>query len=310
MNNWSINISTSSVQHRETGETRRLGEYQLKLLVILAQNPGQIYTHKELTQLVWDDRVIGNNSLPNAIHALRLALGDDGRNQNIIKTVPRKGYTLIMDSISSEATSVATRETVNTEEPAEDTVPDDECTSEPATVDAVPLNSITTEETQQLLLSTVPVVKTRANRPSARFLLAVVLSVLGASSAIEWVSKRYLYEAPAIHKVMNHNYKNIQLYEIHLASETPGDNDEVQNRLQNTLSQLESMLKTRSAHMNVFFSEEHSNLNYSFEIINECSTRQLSLTFDNWKKTPKLISERIMNETVRKFKELKSCTST
>lgn len=35
-----------------------------------------------------------SNSLPTVIHSLRLALDNDGRLQEIIKTIPKKGYLL------------------------------------------------------------------------------------------------------------------------------------------------------------------------------------------------------------------------
>uniref|UniRef100_UPI0028A201C7 winged helix-turn-helix domain-containing protein n=1 Tax=Scandinavium sp. TaxID=2830653 RepID=UPI0028A201C7 len=94
VNNWLIDLPSGSILHLVTGERKRLGEYQLKLLDVLMQDAGKIFTREELTNLVWDRRVIGNNSLPNAIHALRAALEDDGKKQKIIKTIPRKGYVL------------------------------------------------------------------------------------------------------------------------------------------------------------------------------------------------------------------------
>lgn len=94
IHNWLIITESGSLFHHETAEQRRLGEYQLKLLLVLAERAGKVITREELNQLVWERRVIGNNSLPNAIHALRIALDDDGKQQRIIKTIPRKGYIL------------------------------------------------------------------------------------------------------------------------------------------------------------------------------------------------------------------------
>lgn len=34
---------------------------------------------------VWKNRIVGGNSLPTAIHALRMAIDDDGKQQEIIK---------------------------------------------------------------------------------------------------------------------------------------------------------------------------------------------------------------------------------
>lgn len=94
IHDWLIVTESGSLVHRETATQRRLGEFQLKLLLVLAERAGKVITREELTSLVWERRVIGNNSLPNAIHALRAALDDDGKKQRIIKTIPRKGYVL------------------------------------------------------------------------------------------------------------------------------------------------------------------------------------------------------------------------
>lgn len=97
VNDWVIDHHSGSICNLITMEQKRLGEYQLKLLDILAQNAGQILTREALTAQVWERRVIGNNSLPNAIHVLRVALEDDGKKQQIIKTIPKKGYLLERD---------------------------------------------------------------------------------------------------------------------------------------------------------------------------------------------------------------------
>ncbi|CFV29310.1 signal transduction response regulator%2CC-terminal effector [Yersinia enterocolitica] len=94
VNKWSIDLTSGFISHQETGEQKRLGEYQLKLLNVLLQHPGQILSRDELTNLVWKRRVIGNNSLPNAVHTLRVALGDDKKQQRIIQTIPKIGYLL------------------------------------------------------------------------------------------------------------------------------------------------------------------------------------------------------------------------
>lgn len=94
INHWIIDASSSSLIHQQSGEQRRLGEYQFRLLQVLVQHAGQILSREALNRQVWQRRVIGNNSLPNAIHALRIALDDNGTQQQIIRTIPRKGYIL------------------------------------------------------------------------------------------------------------------------------------------------------------------------------------------------------------------------
>ncbi|CCP05791.1 putative regulatory protein [Erwinia amylovora MR1] len=83
INHWSVDFASGTLLHKSSGEQRRLGEYQLKLLRVLAENAGKTVSREELNHLVWERRVIGNNSLPNAIHALRIALEDDGKQQKL-----------------------------------------------------------------------------------------------------------------------------------------------------------------------------------------------------------------------------------
>ncbi|MCN8321832.1 CadC family transcriptional regulator, partial [Escherichia coli] len=47
------------------------------------------------------------NSLPTAIHALRVAIDDDGKQQNIIKTIPKKGYLCNKEYVSLTDSSPA-----------------------------------------------------------------------------------------------------------------------------------------------------------------------------------------------------------
>ncbi|CNH98674.1 putative regulatory protein [Yersinia aldovae] len=94
INNWSIDLTSGFITHQVTQEQKRLGEYQLKLISVLLEHAGQILSREQLTTLVWKRRVIGNNSLPNAIHTLRMALGDKNKQQRIIQTIPKMGYLL------------------------------------------------------------------------------------------------------------------------------------------------------------------------------------------------------------------------
>jgi DNA-binding winged helix-turn-helix (wHTH) protein len=94
VNHWSIDLISGFITHQVTQEQKRLGEYQLKLLSVLLEHVGHVLSHDQLTQLVWKRRVIGHNSLPNAIHRLRAALDDKNKQQRIIQTIPKMGYLL------------------------------------------------------------------------------------------------------------------------------------------------------------------------------------------------------------------------
>jgi DNA-binding winged helix-turn-helix (wHTH) protein/TolB-like protein/Tfp pilus assembly protein PilF len=73
-------------------------------LKYLVQNPGRLISKTELIQTIWPDTAVTDDSLVQCLMEVRRALGDDG--QQIIKTVPRRGY--IFDKEVSEKGAFAT----------------------------------------------------------------------------------------------------------------------------------------------------------------------------------------------------------
>jgi DNA-binding winged helix-turn-helix (wHTH) protein len=56
----------------------------------LAQHPGRLISKQELMQAVWPDAFVTDDSLVQCTLELRRALED--RTQQLLKTVPRRGY--------------------------------------------------------------------------------------------------------------------------------------------------------------------------------------------------------------------------
>jgi DNA-binding winged helix-turn-helix (wHTH) protein/TolB-like protein/Tfp pilus assembly protein PilF len=73
-------------------------------LKYLVQNPGRLISKAELIQTIWPDTAVTDDSLVQCLMEVRRALGDDG--QQIIKTVPRRGY--IFDKEVNENGAVTT----------------------------------------------------------------------------------------------------------------------------------------------------------------------------------------------------------
>jgi DNA-binding winged helix-turn-helix (wHTH) protein/TolB-like protein len=65
------------------------------LLVYLAQHPERVVTKDELLQAVWDGRIVSESAITNRVNAARRAIGDSGKAQRLIRTVPRKGFRFI-----------------------------------------------------------------------------------------------------------------------------------------------------------------------------------------------------------------------
>ncbi len=75
--------------------TERLEARTLRLLAYLANRAGETVSMEELLDNVWSGVVVTQDSVYQAVTALRKLLGDDARNPQYIVTVPRLGYRLL-----------------------------------------------------------------------------------------------------------------------------------------------------------------------------------------------------------------------
>ena len=76
-------------------ETVRLEARTLRLLMYLANRAGETVGIEELLDQVWSGVVVTQDSVYQAVTALRRLLGDDAKQPTYIVTVPRLGYRLI-----------------------------------------------------------------------------------------------------------------------------------------------------------------------------------------------------------------------
>ncbi|MFC1572606.1 winged helix-turn-helix domain-containing protein [Candidatus Eisenbacteria bacterium] len=72
------------------------------LLLVLASQPGEVFTREELLDLVWPDVVVGEEVLTRGISELRRLLGDDSRTPRYIETIRKGGYRIICDVRATE----------------------------------------------------------------------------------------------------------------------------------------------------------------------------------------------------------------
>lgn len=88
-------IELDTMNHRVVvrGESVVLTPKEFQLLVILASNPGQVYSHKELTRDIWGEDYTGEiTSITVLVHRLRGKIEEDPANPRFVQTVWHAGY--------------------------------------------------------------------------------------------------------------------------------------------------------------------------------------------------------------------------
>jgi DNA-binding winged helix-turn-helix (wHTH) protein/pimeloyl-ACP methyl ester carboxylesterase len=67
------------------------------LLVYLLQNRDRVVSSDDLIAAVWQGRIVSDSTLTSRINAVRRAIGDNGEQQRLIRTVRRKGFRFVGD---------------------------------------------------------------------------------------------------------------------------------------------------------------------------------------------------------------------
>ncbi len=80
------------------------------LIVYLIEHADKVVSRDELLDHVWQGRVVSDTSINNSIKSARKVLGDDGRNQQVIKTIHSRGYQFVAELANSDT---GTEPTIN-----------------------------------------------------------------------------------------------------------------------------------------------------------------------------------------------------
>lgn len=75
----------------------------MDVLDCLAQQPGDVISHEELLGRFWQGTFPSDHAVHKAIAELRSALGDDAHQPRYIRTIPKRGYSLIAEVIRPQA---------------------------------------------------------------------------------------------------------------------------------------------------------------------------------------------------------------
>ena len=91
--NWQVKPDLGEISRDDC--RKKLDPRAMRLLLFLAERPGQVVALGELLDGVWGKSVVTPHSVYEAVAALRQALEDSSDNPEYIVTLPRRGYRLI-----------------------------------------------------------------------------------------------------------------------------------------------------------------------------------------------------------------------
>ncbi len=88
-------LDTGRHEFRAGGELLALEPQVFDVLRHLVENHDRMVSRDELIEAVWDGRIVSDATISARINAVRRALGDSGKTQDFIKTIPRRGFRFV-----------------------------------------------------------------------------------------------------------------------------------------------------------------------------------------------------------------------
>jgi TolB-like protein len=88
-------LDTDGRELRRGSEPIDVEPQVLDLLIYLIENRNRVVSNNDLIASVWRGRIVSDATLTSRIYAARRAVGDNGRDQKLIRTMARKGHRFI-----------------------------------------------------------------------------------------------------------------------------------------------------------------------------------------------------------------------
>jgi TolB-like protein len=72
-----------------------IGPQTFDLLAYLLRSRSHVVSKNDLIEAVWGGRIVSDSTLTSHVNAMRVAIGDSGEEQRLVRTVARKGYRFV-----------------------------------------------------------------------------------------------------------------------------------------------------------------------------------------------------------------------
>lgn len=96
---WFVFADTCTLSAANSAEQTKITPRSMDVLVYLAENAGSVVSATELLDKFWQGTISSDHAVHKAIAELRAAFGDKAHNSQYIKTVPKRGYSLVANVV-------------------------------------------------------------------------------------------------------------------------------------------------------------------------------------------------------------------
>lgn len=316
INKWRMDPSLNTLTHIKTGEVRRLGEYHFILLETLVKNADTVLSRSFLSAEVWKNRVVGANSLPTAIHALRAAIDDDGKQQEIIKTIPKKGYYFNKSYLTIEGTQEETGSThSHPDEMTAHSLPENdsilqEQTDLPDPPDSPTLDSSNQKNSifKQDVNGPHPKLKTQKKWLVALAIIIIAFILLAFIFFIEKTPAPETSDTPVLAKETVKNADRITVYHLYYQGVNKDNNISLDHHLAASIPAINDLLTRQQASMTAIYKISFNKISFNLLITSQCQhTQQLMLVIENWQEQESQLAQILFKETENILNAMPKC---
>ncbi len=106
-------LDADAFELRKGGEPVSTEPQVLSLLILLVENRNRLVTKDEIVERIWDGRAISDAAISSRIKSARQLIDDDGKQQNLIRTVHGRGFRFVGEVESADGGGPQSETTVS-----------------------------------------------------------------------------------------------------------------------------------------------------------------------------------------------------
>jgi TolB-like protein len=99
-------LDLAAAELRAGGAVVHVEPQVFSLLALLVENSERLISRDEIIEKVWDGRIVSDAAIASRVKSARQALGDDGRAQQLIKTLHGQGYRFVGQARAVQSVAV------------------------------------------------------------------------------------------------------------------------------------------------------------------------------------------------------------